>query len=288
MPYAESVADLVVAALGGRPAPEAIRQLDEYRRRAGGRHVPNAGTEIARQVREVVRRWRPPLGVVAASAVPHGQAADVRLELAGGQLGWIQIKAQLTKDSFAELTQADWEQDFTAALAKLAQDDATFDRRLTPAYRARLAAIAVPRRWSLSDLVIADICGLPEAVRAAGAGVDSPADLRAFLPHSYLLQVTREGARLVPHRDFACIAAYLAGAGFEYLDLGPDRRALTRIWCAWGFVPQDGEIHWQYYPYDYRYHRRDGRQGKQVWGRHKLNARGVGNPPGAIVVPARP
>ena len=285
MPYAESVADLVVAALSGRPAPpDAIRDLDAYRlQKLQTAHVPHSGLEIARQIRELVDRWGPPRTVVAAATVPHGKAADVCLEFDGGQVGWIQVKAQLMKERFGRITEADWDQDFTAALAKLAQDDATFDTLLTPAYRARLGAKVVPVGWSLSDLVIADIYGLPDGVRAAEAGVNTVADLRRFLPHSYFLQVTREGARLIPHSEFACIGAYLAGEQFYYSNLGAGDRALARIWCAWGHRPERCQIHWQYYVYDHL-----DKDGRHVWGRHKLNDVGVGDPRAAVVIPALP
>lgn len=282
MAYAESVADLVVAAFSGRPAPAgAIGDLDAYRRTRGRAARP--GDEIARQIYGVVARWSPPLRLVSAWTVPHRQAADVRLEFVGGQPGWIQIKAQLTKDRFADLTQADWDQDFTAGLAQLAKDDPTFDALLTPAYRARLSTVPVLTGWTLSDLVIADIFGLPDGARARAAGVTTVADLHRFLPHSYLLQITREGTRLVPHRDFTCIRAYLAGRQFHHRNLGAGTGALAKVWCSWGIPPlARNQVHWQYYAYDRIY----GTQ--QVWGRHKLNRTGVGAPPGAIVVPARP
>lgn len=264
--YADAVAELVARVLIGAPTTAPERTLDAYRIRQGGRC--HSGAEIRRQVRDIVRQWGPQ-NIVDAVAAPPGDPADVRLTYEDGHVEWIQVKAQLVKRTFSEITQADWEQDVTTSIAVLAQVDPTFAAYLTTPLRRKLDRLTVPSGWGLGDLVAADIAGLPTYERATRAGVRAVPDLHRFLPNSYLLHLTFEGSRLLRLSDFKAVRAYLNGHPLAH-SVEPGRRSLAMVKAAWGQLPGRGSTQVTYYVYDRLY------DAGVVFGRHKMNFAALG------------
>lgn len=265
--YADAVAELVARVLKGAATTGPERVLDAYRIRKGGRS--HRGAEISRQVKDIVRQWRP-RGLVDAVAAPPGEPADVRLVYDDGHIEWIQVKAQLVKRLFSEITQADWEQDVTTSVAMLAKIDPVFAAYLTPSLHRKLGRLTVPAGWSLGDLVAADLAGLPTYERAQRAGVRTVPDLHRFLPNSYLLHLTYEGSRLLRLADFTATRAYLNGAALSH-SIEPGSSSLVKVKAAWGQPPGRGTSQVTYYVYDRLY------DAGVVFGRHKVNFVALGD-----------
>lgn len=212
------------------------------------------------------------LPVVSAELPPNDYLGDVHLTLEDGSSAFVEVKAQTTK-SFAELIQADWVKGVTDAVRWVFAEDEDF-RAAQPGWLAEMMEERAPGRyfgsWTFGDLWAADVALLTDRNRRRIAGVEEPEDLHEFLGRKYLLQISREGARLVRLDQIPAIAQVIAGGS---VNRRIDRlRKSTSIKVSAGAGSADSDFDFVYYV---------GYTPKVV-GRHKLTARAISEAEGVI------
>ena len=196
---------------------------------------------------------------------PGDRLGDVGLVDRSGEPWWIEVKAQTKKASFSEITQSDWIRDVSDAGSWLTVMDPAFGGLLPEDLMDDLCPTWLPDDyfdgWDFASLVIADIALLPDRDRRHRAGVQSPADLRAFLDHKYLMHLTQEGLRLCRFDRLVPVAAWLAGDSLNFALKDTNRGNVVSVPVSCPGPVVRGSIHFTYH-YGYT----------GAVGRHKLHA----------------
>lgn len=239
--------------------------------------IDRCGMEPARIVQLIVRALgQLGLDVSDSLAQPLDGLGDVRASLRGGSSVWFEVKAQTTKDRFAELTQTDWVRDETDLLRWMFHSDATFATRL-PAWVSALLEVDNAVRyfdgWSRDSLWLADMALLVSREVRERAGIHSPADLHTFMAKKFVLHLTREGIRVIRLDHLRPVAGLLAGAEAS-ISMNYANRTAASIPIACPGPGSRGGVHFTYhlgYP-------------TGVVGRHKMHGISLANPREGIEV----
>ena len=204
-----------------------------------------------------------------AQANPADCLGDIKVWLRGGQMRWIEVKAQTKKKSFADITQADYIRDSTDFLQALYASNEEFAKAV-PRELARQMEFSKPNskllKWELEDQWIADLALLVSGEKKAAAGVFSPADLRVFIQNKYLLQICMAGARFVRLDKLPPVDAILRGAKLMSHIKTTNRANVVSVQLSAGSEPTTGTTQFTYHL---------GYTG--ALGRHKLHNAAIGN-----------
>lgn len=253
---AVAIEELFAARLEGSPTRARRARADISSEHGFG----NCGITVAQAdswIQRIVGRLA--LGPNSSARLSPFTHADVRTQLASGETRWFEVKAQTNK-SFDQVTEADWIRDRSDFLAELARVDRRYSRHLTPRLRRWLAdGYTSATGWSLDDLLLADIAGLPTAAKRSGVGVHTPHHLGQYINAKSLLQVTRTGARLCRLDQIAPVALLLGGGTWSYA-LRTNRRG-RGLWITSSNATRP-LFSYNLYPAD-------------LIGRHKLHARSL-------------
>jgi len=238
----------------------AIAGLDAQLR-AG--NSPCSGENIRKRIEPLLKRAFPK--VTAARALPKGEAGD--LEVVTGHSAVhahrVEIKAQLEKAAYRDLTQADWIRNDTDALRYLCLMDNAFSKRLSAANRAELVAdLDDFKGWSFGQLWLSDVAGLTSHYARVEHSVRTPADLRGFLERKHLLHLCQERDALIPILAIPAIGQAAADAtDVEYI---LKKNAASE--CAVPILVGGSGPVFTYHIYPKNYKGADG-----LVGRHKLH-----------------
>ena len=200
---------------------------------------------------------------VARRALPGGPG-DVEAVLVDGSSLWFEVKAQVKKPTFEDLTQADWVRDGTDTLSWLSHHDECFSKfageEVGRLLRGR-ATISELDGWDLSHLWLADVALITSSQARADLGIDTPDDLHAFLASKYLFHMTMSGARLIRLDRLGPVGAVLNGAPASY-SLKDNPVSLVSVPIE---VEGGGVV--------FTYHLYAPEMEDELKGRHKLHAR---------------
>jgi hypothetical protein len=215
------------------------------------------------------------LNVVRAVTPDPDHLSDVRLELAGGDCVWIEVKAQTT-GPFGRLSSADWVRDETDVLRWLLHNDNKF-AGLMPDWMRQNLEVSDPdlyfEGWDLASLWIGDLALLQNRMKRRSAGVEKPSDFASFLSQKYLLHITNAGVQVIRLDAIPFVQSVLSGAPVM-VDVEASRASSARVWVASGTQPQRGAFEFAYYV-AYQ---------SGVLGRHKLPERTFAGAPGLFRV----
>lgn len=196
---------------------------------------------IADWFTELASRFGP---VTAAARTPLSVNGDVDAVLRGGASVKFEVKAQVKKPKFADITQSDWVRDQTDALSQLVQTDADIADHFSPVGASALAAVDVDAQWTTAALHAADLAGLTDAKARSKAGVHTTRDLSSFVQRKWFLHITKEGARLCRFDEIAPIKHMLGGGEPIWLPkVNREGRALQshdqrgRTWFTYHLYP---------------------------------------------------
>ena len=164
------------------------------------------------QIGDLLDVWGP--SVVHATAQPADQLGDVKFIDHEGIPRWIEVKAQTTKNSFRDITQADWVRDATDFLGVLVELDPEGLSTMLPQWV--IDALDLPSDagvLGLDELWVADQALLVNRAARARARALDPAGLWAFLEAKHILHLTRAGVRLIRLSDVPSLQAAMDGRG---------------------------------------------------------------------------
>ena len=201
-----------------------------------------------------------PLPVVSATRTPLNVNGDVDATLVDGSSVKFEVKAQVKKPAFADITQSDWIRDQTDLLSRLVATTPSVTAHFSGVGAAELAIINVDPTWSEPSLHLADLSGITNAGARQQSGVHSPAALSSFIDRKWFLHVTQQGARLCRFSELAPIK-YLLGGGTP--NWQPKANLVGRALRSLGPA---GEIWFTYHLYTHA----------TIKGRHKMHAAALG------------
>jgi len=231
--------------------------LDEEYRRGASNMSSSSLDSLSSQVVEHLD-W----SVRSATASPSDGLGDVRVNLAGGEKVWIEIKAQTKKRRFGDITQADFIREGTDFLRQYANREPDFDCLVTGELRYELEidiGLSEYSDWTLEDLWLADLLLLVNDKKKRSAGATTSSGLRKFVAKKFFLQFCEEGARLIRFDKLGPIADVLAGEPI-YAKLKLSNKSVASIQVSAGSPPSHAST-------DFTYH--VGYNGAP--GRHKLH-----------------
>jgi len=264
-----AIESLTAALFEGSPSAPALTRIKKEQEAGRSGVSPRAAH---RWISSIVDQLALP--VASASLPPNDYLGDIHLTLEDGSSAFVEVKAQTTKP-FTELIQADWVKGVTDAVRWVFAEDEYF-RAAQPGWLAEMMEERSPSRyfgsWTFGDLWAADVALLTDRNRRRIAGVEEPRDLHEFLGRKFLLQVSREGARLVRLDRIPTIAQVISGGPVNWT-IEPKRKS-TSIKVSAGSGPAESGFDFVYYV---------GYTPKIV-GRHKLTARAIAEAEGVIEV----
>lgn len=152
-----------------------------------------------------------PLSVSSATRTPLSVNSDVDATLVDGSSVKFEVKAQVKKPAFVDITQSDWIRDQTDLLSRLAATSNAIAVHFADVGANALASVNVDPSWDETSLHLADLAGVTDAGARQLAGVNSPAALTSFIDRKWFLHVTQQGARLCKFGELAPIKHLLAG-----------------------------------------------------------------------------
>lgn len=247
----EAVESLWAAVLEGSLTMSAQSELHaRYEETSGGAPF----TEVAIWLRSIAGRF--PLRVRSAERTPMSVNGDVDALLADGSMIKFEVKAQVKKDDFNDITQSDWVRDQTDLLSRLTRQDHSIHDHFTGFGARALQGVHVDPEWSTQALHVADLAGITNAGARRKAEVRKPADLKAFVERKWFLHVTNEGARLCRFDDIVPIKHLLSGGDIHWkAKLNNEGRALRSLSAT------SGATWFTYHLYP----------GERLKGRHKIH-----------------
>jgi hypothetical protein len=245
----EAVEGLWAAILGGTLTSTLESSLwNRYDETIGGA----AFSDIIGWLEELCERF--PLPVTSANRTPLNVNGDVDADLVDGSSVKFEVKAQVKKPAFADITQSDWIRDQTDLLSRLVATRPPMHTHFSEVGAPVLAGVSVDPDWSESDLHLADLSGITDAGARQQSAVASPAELSSFIDRKWFLHVTQQGARLCKLRELAPIKHLLGGGTPSwYKKVNPKGRALQSR-------SPDGQTWFTYHLYPNR----------TIKGRHKM------------------
>jgi hypothetical protein len=207
--------------------------------------------------------------VISSEPKPADRGGDVKSLSEDGPL-WFELKMQTMKESFRDLTQADYVRDGTDFLRLLVQTDSEAAGYLTPETKHELDVERdiASDEWDLTWLHASDLCLLPDAASRRRVKVETPEELLAFANRKRLVHLTQEGIRMVKISELAPFEE-LAHGGQLYYELKTSNSNDVSI----PMTVEDSLV-------DFTYHLGY----KNAPGRHKLHARAVERSEQAIVI----
>lgn len=202
----EAVEGLWAAALGGTLTATLESSLrSRYEETVGGVSFPI----IASWLQALAARF--PLPVASATRTPLSVNGDVDATLADGSSVKFEVKAQVKKPSFADITQSDWIRDQTDLLSRLVATSSAIASHFAGVGAGGLASVNVDPNWSDESLHLADLSGITDAGARRQMGVNSVVHLTTFINRKWFLHVTEQGARLCRLGELAPVRHFLAG-----------------------------------------------------------------------------
>lgn len=261
---ARAVERLLAAVLEGSPTAEPARDLDALRRRGRSgvtsRQVLKSGRAIARSLGLSVRR---------ATTPDPRFLSDIRLEVDGGEIFHVEVKAQTT-GSFNGLGSADWVRDETDFLRYLCYNDAAFKAKL-PRWMQLKLTVDDPATyfgaWTCGDLWVADIALLPDRERRERAGVFDRTGLGSFMSNKALIHFTKTGSQVCRLVDVAGVRDVLSGRPLQYKLTTPPKASVGVHVGGGGGRDSFNFAYYVAYRSTYR--------GGHTGGRHKLPSRAL-------------
>ncbi len=221
-----------------------------YEQTAGGVPFPSVVTWL----QALAARF--PLSVTSANRTPLSVNGDVDALLVGGTEVKFEVKAQVKKTGFADITQSDWVRDQTDLLSMLCTTQPSIATHFSGFGAGALASVSVDSIWDAARLHLADLSGITDAGARGQAGVHEPGDLPSFIDRKWFLHVTQQGARLCRFRELAPVKYLLSGGGPSWgTKVNPCGRALRS--CSPG-----GDTWFTYHLYPHA----------TIRGRHKMHA----------------
>ncbi len=202
----EAVEGLWAATLGGTLTSTLESSLKcRYEETAGGAPF----SSIVSWLEALASRF--PFAVTSAARTPLSVNGDVDALLRDGSPLKFEVKAQVKKPGFDDITQSDWIRDQTDLLSLLVQTDIPTARHFADYGGETLADIQVAGHWDECSLHLADQAGITDVRARRLMGVDQPSDLPSFIERKWFLHVTQEGARLANLCELAPIQYLLRG-----------------------------------------------------------------------------
>jgi hypothetical protein len=246
----EAVERLWAAILAGTLTSNLESSLrNRYEKTAGGASF----SAVVGWLQELGIRF--PLSVVSATRTPPNINGDVDATLGDGSSVKFEVKAQVKKPAFADITQSDWIRDQTDLLSRFVATVPAVNAHFSAVGASELAGESVDPNWSESNLHLADLSGITDAGARQQSGVSSPVDLSSFIDRKWFLHVTGEGARLCRFRELAPIKYLLDGGSPVWqTKVNPKGRALR-------FQSPDGKTWFTYHLYPH----------PTIKGRHKMH-----------------
>lgn len=185
---------------------------------------------------------------------------DASAELADGTRIWSELKTQTQKAAFADMTQADWVRDATAATAWLCDHERGVAGAVSAAALRELRSPGARAGLTFEDAWLGDLLLLTDEAKRRAAGAVGRAGLAAFAERKYLVHTTQAGARVIRMADLSPVAAVLGGSA-AHRDVHHGVGAAVGVWVTAGRYPTRSDIRFSY-NMDY---------GGGVLGRHKLH-----------------
>lgn len=202
----EAVENLWAAALSGTlPATLESSLRSRYEETAGGVPFPS----VVSWLQALAARF--PLPVTSATRTPPSINGDVDATLGDGSSVTFEVKAQVKKPSFADITQSDWIRDQTDLLSRLVATSSAIASHFAGVGANSLASVNVDPKWSDASLHLADLSAITDAGARRQMRVNSSADLTTFIDRKWFLHVTQQGARLCRLGELAPIRHLLTG-----------------------------------------------------------------------------
>lgn len=236
---------------GSLTDPEIAKQRRLYDQTHGG--APFA--QVVHELNALAARF--PLAVASAKRTSPSVNGDVDADLEDGTLVKFEVKAQVKKAAFSDITQSDWVRDQTDLLSRLVQTDPAIRTHFVGFGASELTNVKVDPDWRPPELHLSDIVGLTDGKARSSAGVRKPAELPNFIDSKWFLHVTMQGARLCRYAELAPVRYLLLGGAPNWkTKVNKTGRALLSLGSPTG----DTWFTYHLYP------------SVNVKGRHKLHA----------------
>jgi hypothetical protein len=263
-PTATAIEKIFAALFEGSSTAGPAAELDElWRRGLSGvtsEQVLNSGRRIVEKMALSVRR--------AITPDPMS-LSDIRLELDGGEIFHVEIKARTTRP-FNGLASADWVRNETDFLRYLFYNDANFRAKLPNWMRTKLTVHDPASHfgdWTCGDFWAADVALLKSRDRRGRAGVSNRAGLASFMSNKALIHVTKEGSQYFYLVDIAGVRDVLSGRSLHYILKSPPTSSVG--------VHVGGGADGDSYNFAYYVAYRTTYRNAHVVGRHKLQTRAL-------------
>lgn len=223
---------LIAAILNGEAAIEADLLMDidlEYRVNRCGMKA----SDIQLLIHDALGELRLKRG--KARSNPPERLGDVKLSHKDETFSWIELKAQTKKDSFKDITQADWVRDGTDFLRCLYNESDTL-AKVIPSDLGESLQIKTPYSsqgiLTPAQLWVCDLMLITDSHLKSNAGISGSSDIVEFARSKYVFHICRQGARIFRFDQIVTIASALSGADLDVeINLANRNCASIKVSC---------------------------------------------------------